>query len=88
MTEIVIHLLVEPGMEPIPGDLQVTIFDADLRIVDDKGKTLATGKHVGLNGDLERIRRWLQPFSGVWFGRGAPALQQFDECHIRDEEKR
>jgi hypothetical protein len=85
MTEIVIHLLVEPSMEPIPPDLQVTIFDADLRIVDDKGKTLATGKHVGLNGAVESIRRWLRPFARVWVGRGTPAFQQFDVCHIGDE---
>jgi hypothetical protein len=85
MTEIAIHLLVEPSMEPIPSDLEVIIFDADLRIVDDKGHPVATGKHVGLNGDPERIRRWLRPFAGVWVGRGTPALQQFDVCHIRDE---
>lgn len=83
MKEIKLHLLVEPKMEPIPADLEVTIFDGDLRIVDEHGKPLATGMHVGLNGSEESIKRWLRPFEGVYVGKGAPALQEFDICHIR-----
>ena len=83
MKEIKLHLLVEPRMEPIPADLEVTIFDGDLRIVDEHGRSLATGKHVGLNGDDEAIKRWLRPFTGVYVGKGNPAFQEFEVCQIR-----
>jgi hypothetical protein len=81
---IVLHLLVEPGMEPIPAGLTVTLFDADLRVVDETtGRSLATGKHVGIRGPDAEIKRWLRPFAGVWVGQGTPALQQFVVMHIR-----
>ena len=83
MKEIKLHLLVEPKMEPIPADLEVIIFDGDLRIVDEHGMPLATGKHVGLNGNDEAIKRWLRPFARVWVGKGSPALEEFEVCDIR-----
>ena len=71
---IVFHLLVEPRMEPIPAGLETHEFDTGVVVVDDQGKQLAKGRHVGIiAGEEDEIKEWLRPFNGVWVGLGTPA---------------
>lgn len=79
---MVIHLLVQPNMEPLPSNITVVQNYWDISITTDQG--IIDGKHMVVEGTEDAIKNWLRPFDGVWLGVGQPIAQEFEVVHISD----
>lgn len=80
---MLMHMLFTPGLPDVPDNVEVVQDFGFTEIVDDNGKRLAHGNHLYLRGEEEAIRQWLKDVPGFWNGVGAPFMQQFKVCHIK-----
>ena len=78
---MIVHLLVTDEMKPVPKTITVqNIFEEGKTIVDNRGKVLAVGDNLLVEGSEEALKNWLKPYN-VWVGNGA--CDTFRMMHIK-----
>jgi len=78
-------ILVEDKMMPVPEGIKV-MFDWDTISIHasvESKKGFVRGNHMMLEAQPDNFKDWLRPFDGVWVGKGAPQMQNFELSHIK-----
>jgi hypothetical protein len=78
---MIICILLEDKMKPIPPEVDCTIF-GDERIVDGDGNILAWGDSASISGDSDIIAEWLKPFDGIWTSNN-PMMGDWKIVHVK-----
>lgn len=72
-----ISILLEPRFGEFDNGISIIANFGQVSVVDHHTKKLHNGKHVIIEGEEEKLRKWLKPYSPIWVCNDNLMLQQF-----------